>query len=645
MATVAEQLQQLAALRKEGVLSEEEFEEQKRIILDGARTPASQSPRDPTMLTEVGAYRLLGLIGEGGMGAVYRGRHRSETMAERQGGDVAVKVIHSQYARNSDYRDRFEREAALGMKLDHRGIVKVHDLVVDGGNLALVMDFIEGRSLNDQIGEAAGPIPWDGAWPLFRKILEAVGYAHDQGVVHRDIKPENILLTEDGEPHVIDFGIAKDLDDSGTRTGTGMGTVEYMAPEQYTDAKAVDRRADIYSLGMILYEMLAGRLPWDADAPQFQILEQKARKQLMSPTAYCREIPREVVSALSPCVSAHPAERPSSTRDLLESLAVASSRSNQRVQASERKQRDAERQAYCPRCDLTYRGRRVGDECASCSSILIGAKDSPKSPSAGTQGRHLGPRWQTGNRPPRRPGVTVETQCPNCELTFRGRAPGMRCTSCDAVLVEKTTVAHQAPSSPRSPASPQRALKEPLQAAYRPPKRVDTICPRCGLSYRGRTPGMKCSACDTALVKKGSPSSNVVPRPTGSAAQSQPPPTKSAHERKTFPTTAEAICPNCGLSYRGRAAGDRCISCKSVLREKPNPKPRRAQRSTSGQVQNSAPREVSPLPQRPPVDAPVTKSSYPKVESTDPSFLAFLGYALLALLGLGIVIAVVGAIT
>ena len=347
MTSVPEQLQQLADLLEKGLITRAQFEEQRDQILAEARTRTSASASDPTMLTEVGAYRLLGLIGEGGMGAVYRGRHRSETIAERQGGDVAVKVIHQQFARNPDYRDRFEREAALGLKLDHPGIVKVRDLVVDGGNLALVMDYVEGRSLNDQIGEAVGPIPWDRAWPLFQKLLEAVGYAHDQGVVHRDIKPENVLVPPDGEPHVIDFGIAKDLDSSGTRTGTGMGTVEYMAPEQYTDAKSVDRRADIYSLGMILYEMLAGRLPWDADAPQFEILEQKARKRLMSPSAFCKDIPPEIVAALSPALAADPLARPATTAAFEAALAAASARvaERRRVDAERQQQAEQERQA------------------------------------------------------------------------------------------------------------------------------------------------------------------------------------------------------------------------------------------------------------------------------------------------------------
>ena len=348
MPSVPDQLDKLIQMLKDGFITREQFEKQRDHLFADSEASPSASGSDPTMLTEVGAYRLLGLIGEGGMGAVYRGRHRSETMAERQGGDVAVKVMHAQYARNPDYRDRFEREAALGMKLDHPGIVKVHDLVVDGGNLALVMDYVEGRSLNDQIGEAVGTIPWEKAWPVFQKLLEAVGYAHDQGVVHRDIKPENILVTSDGRPLVIDFGIAKDLDASRTRTGTGMGTVEYMAPEQYTDAKAVGPQADIYSLGMILYEMLAGRLPWDADAPQFRILEQKANRELRSPSAFCSDIPQEIVAALSPGLSADPTVRPPTTAVFAATLVGASTRAAARAEEARRnaaREEEARRQA------------------------------------------------------------------------------------------------------------------------------------------------------------------------------------------------------------------------------------------------------------------------------------------------------------
>ena len=338
MPSIPEQLKELIEMLESGYITREEFEAQKRRVLgessgDAGSASSGPSPTtsDAQMAREVGAYRLLATIGEGGMGAVHRGRHRSQTMAERQGGDVALKVMHGQYANNPAYRDRFEREAALGMKLDHPNIVKVHDLVVDGGNLALVMEYVQGQPLSASVGEEVGPIPWERAWALLQPLFEAVGYAHDQGVVHRDLKPDNVLVTPDGRPHVIDFGIAKDRDASGTRTGTGMGTVEYMAPEQYTDAKAVDRRADIYSLGMILYEMLAGRLPWESTAPQFEILEQKARRQLMSPSAFCADISPEIVAALAHALAAEPEQRYATTAAFAAALVEAGQKARRRV--------------------------------------------------------------------------------------------------------------------------------------------------------------------------------------------------------------------------------------------------------------------------------------------------------------------------
>lgn len=324
MSSVPDQLQKLVELRASGVLTDEEFEEQKQILLAAARTRSSQTASAPTLAKEVGAYRLLSFIGEGGMGRVHRGRHRNDTIASRQGGDVAIKVIHAQYSRNADFRARFEREAALGLKLDHPNIVRVHDLVVDGGNLALVMDYVDGQPLSDLIGENVGPIQWDRVWPFFQDLLEAVGYAHEQGVVHRDLKPENVLVTSEGVPHVIDFGIAKDLTTSATRTGTGMGTVEYMAPEQYTDAKEVDLRADIYSLGMILYEMLTGRLPWDSEASEYEILRQKAESQLVSPLLLSPAIPIKIAQVLRKALSPRPSERIDSTNAFASSLNAAS---------------------------------------------------------------------------------------------------------------------------------------------------------------------------------------------------------------------------------------------------------------------------------------------------------------------------------
>jgi len=350
VSTVPEQVKQLFELFQAGAITREEYDDQKAALLAGGLEAAGQTGSQPKLLTEVGAYRLTGLIGEGGMGAVYRGRHRTEARALSQGGDVAVKVMHPQYARNDEYRGRFEREASLGMTLDDPHIVKVHDLVVDGGTLALVMELVDGQPLSAQVGEVRGPIPWNQVRPMSKALLGAVGRAHDRGVVHRDLKPDNILITADGAPHVIDFGIARGLDGPSTATGTGMGTIEYMAPEQYTDAKGVDSRADVYSLGMILYEMLAGRLPWEAGATPYQIMQHKADRQLVSPAAFCPDIPPEIVEGLAPALAARPEDRYPSTEAFGAALEAATARAvgreeQQRLAAEAAQRQEAERAA------------------------------------------------------------------------------------------------------------------------------------------------------------------------------------------------------------------------------------------------------------------------------------------------------------
>jgi serine/threonine protein kinase len=213
----------------------------------------------------------------------------------------------------------------MGLKLVHPGIVKVYDLVVGtGGTLAIAMELAEGRPLSDVIGMETGPIPWERAWPMFRQMLEAVSYAHEHNVVHRDIKPENVIVSSSGQLKILDFGIAKDMEGGKTKTGTGMGTVNYMAPEQYTDAKSVDQRADIYALGMTLYEMLAGRLPWDSGTTDFQVMTVKSKGELPPPTDFYSDIPPGVVQALQKAVEVDKAMRFSGVAAMAKALEEAS---------------------------------------------------------------------------------------------------------------------------------------------------------------------------------------------------------------------------------------------------------------------------------------------------------------------------------
>ena len=220
-----------------------------------------------------GRYEIIRVIGEGGMGAVYRARHKVAAIAERQGGDVALKVMHPQYTQHPELRERFMREAELCLKLTHPNIVRVFDVIEEHKSLGLVMELIEGRELSSLIGEVMGPIPWPKAQRYFFQILEAIGYAHAQGIVHRDLKPENVLIPTDGRVRVVDFGLAYALDpearEETSTSGSGgggkiHGTPAYMAPEQW--AGEVTPTTDVWAIGLILHELISGNRPYP-DSP------------------------------------------------------------------------------------------------------------------------------------------------------------------------------------------------------------------------------------------------------------------------------------------------------------------------------------------------------------------------------------------
>jgi serine/threonine protein kinase len=308
---IVSELRELAALLDRGLITLDEFKETKAGLMAGRdKTSGTHSFGSKIQSGSVlGNYKVMGVIGTGGMGVVYRARNVDQAQAAAQGGDVALKVLHSQYSENPRYRTRFEREASLGLRLNHPGIVGAYELLEEDGVLGLVLELVEGRELADVIGKEVGPIPYMRALELFQHVLSAVDYAHEHKVIHRDIKPENIMVTADGSIKVLDFGIAKELGSGKTKTGTGMGTIHYMAPEQYTDASKVDARADIYALGITLYEMLAGRLPWDSEATEFDILNRKVRGDFPPPTEFYEDIPPSLVSVLLRAYEVDPENR------------------------------------------------------------------------------------------------------------------------------------------------------------------------------------------------------------------------------------------------------------------------------------------------------------------------------------------------
>ena len=218
----------------------------------------------------IGNYIIRERLGEGGMGVVYRARHKNEQFAKGTG-DVAIKMIRPSYAQDHDFRTRFIREAILGKRLAHSNIAKVIDVYDDKGLLALLMEYVEGQELKELIPKDG--MPAEEVINLLKPVASALDYLHAEGIVHRDMKPANVRVKPDGTSVILDFGIAKDTNeaDSGmTQTGTAMGTQTYMAPEQM-DAKRVTGAADQYALAMMAYQMLSGRLPWNEDVSQARL--------------------------------------------------------------------------------------------------------------------------------------------------------------------------------------------------------------------------------------------------------------------------------------------------------------------------------------------------------------------------------------
>ena len=215
-------------------------------------------PKPGDLSNQFPQYEMLDLVGHGGMGAVYKARQKSLDRL------VAIKLINPDAAGDSGFAERFLREARALARLNHPNIVGVHDFGECDGLFFFVMEYVEGVNLRRLI-ETKELAP-EQALEIVPQICEALQYAHDEGIVHRDIKPENILIDSKGRAKIADFGLAKlvstdQTDQSLTATHQVMGTPRYMAPEQMEGARHVDHRADIFSLGVVFYEMLTGELP------------------------------------------------------------------------------------------------------------------------------------------------------------------------------------------------------------------------------------------------------------------------------------------------------------------------------------------------------------------------------------------------
>ncbi|MFZ6004481.1 MAG: protein kinase domain-containing protein [Actinomycetota bacterium] len=275
---------------------------------------ASRAPVDAGRLLG-GRYHLGALIASGGMAQVWQG---TDEVLRRQ---VAVKLLHPHLAADSTFVARFRQEAVAAARLAHPGIVSIYDTCSDDGVEAIVMELVAGPTLRQRLDDPAPIDPWQAAG-LAAQVAEALDAAHRSGLVHRDIKPANVLLCGDGRVKVADFGIAKALADADlTQPGLMVGTAKYLAPEQVR-GDAVDPRTDIYSLGVVLYEMLCGRPPFSADTDAATALARLQRDPLR-PRQVRASVPKALEDVVCRAMARSPGDRFDSAADMRAALLAA----------------------------------------------------------------------------------------------------------------------------------------------------------------------------------------------------------------------------------------------------------------------------------------------------------------------------------
>lgn len=279
---------------------------------------ASNNP-SPSLDT-IGNYDLLEKVGEGCMGTVYKARHwQTKTV-------VAIKVMHADVAKNQILLKRFEQEFRVTSKLDHPNVVRMLEFCGQGPSPYMVMEFIEGESLGDQL-ERNGAMAEEEAIRIIVQVAHGLHRAHRQGLIHRDVKPDNIMVTTEGKAKLLDLGLAKASDEGAdlTRTGRGLGTPDFMAPEQFRNAKNASIRCDVYSLAATLYNMVTGKIPFGEDDPVKSMMR-KLKNELPAPREFVPHLSERTDWAIRRGMSGDPETRPASCRDFVEDLIGQSTR-------------------------------------------------------------------------------------------------------------------------------------------------------------------------------------------------------------------------------------------------------------------------------------------------------------------------------
>ena len=261
-------------------------------------------------------YEIIEKVGNGGMATVYKA---TDLVLKRY---VAVKILRDEFTTDEEFIKRFETEAQSAARLVHPNIVSIFDVGVDNGIYYIVMELIKGKTLKEIIVEERGPLPWKWSVNVAIQIASALEMAHKNNIIHRDIKPHNIIITEDGIAKVTDFGIAKAVSNSTiTAFGTTIGSVHYFSPEHarggYTDAKS-----DLYSLGVVMYEMVTGKVPFDADTPVSVALKHM-QEEPVPPIEMNPHLPEAVNKIILKALKKDPMYRYQTATELLEDLRMA----------------------------------------------------------------------------------------------------------------------------------------------------------------------------------------------------------------------------------------------------------------------------------------------------------------------------------
>jgi len=257
-------------------------------------------------------YEILQMLGQGGMGAVYKAR---DLELDRV---VALKVIRPELAIHPDILARFKQELILARQITHRNVIRIFDLGEASGTKFITMEFIEGQDLKSLVAEK-GRLSVEETVRIIEQVCLALEAAHYEGVVHRDLKPQNIMIDKQGKAAVMDFGIAHSVESGGmTQTGTLVGTPDYMSPEQ-VKGERVDARSDLFALGVILYELLTGSLPYKSDTPQASMFKRTSERP-RPPIEVDAKIPRLLSDATVKCLEIKPTQRYQSAREILQDL-------------------------------------------------------------------------------------------------------------------------------------------------------------------------------------------------------------------------------------------------------------------------------------------------------------------------------------